>query len=178
LDIEERRRKVLEWSSKGVRQSVIAKRLDVSVRTVEEDMRAIRGSMAATASGSPADVPTESFADTLAELEAECKKLLKDRKTGPRVKSSVLSTLTQIEKLKAERAPAGPGKVIYEVSWLPCPEEIYQAWRKVFLDAETPEEAWKIITAVRASEVCAKYLEHQARLRESEAEKSKGPEET
>ena len=176
MDIEERRRKVLEWSSKGVRQSVIAKRLDVSVRTVEEDMRAIRGSMAT--SGPPADVPSESFADTLLELEAECKKLLKDRKTGPRVKSSILSTLTQIEKLKAERAPAGPSKVEYVVSWLPCPEDLHQAWRKVFLDAETPEEAWKIITAVRASEACAKYLEHQARLRESEAEKSKGPEET
>ena len=105
----------MEWSSKGVRQSVIAKRLDVSVRTVEDDLRAIRGSMAA---GPSAELPSKSFADTLAELEAECKKLLKGKRSGPRVKASLLSLLVGIEKLKAERAPTGPSEVKYTVGFL------------------------------------------------------------
>ena len=156
MEIEERRKKVLEWSAKGVRQSIIAKRLGVSIRTVEEDMRAIRGSIAA--GGPPVDVLDESFADTLAELEAECKKMLKDRKVGPRVKSSVLNTLTQIEKLKAEREPAGPSETIFHFEW--GGSETIDLRDRLVFDAKTPEEAWAMIAEYKAKN--AEWLKREA----------------
>ena len=102
-------------------------------------------------------------------------------------KRRLAETIATLDSEILKRTPVEPLKTEYVVSCLPCPEELYDAWREIFLYARTQGEAWKTIMEVRASGACAKYLEYARELQKQkfkvetvgeESEEPEGPEKT